>query len=336
MRTRLTRLFGAVAVVFAAGTAGVVASPGTAAAAEPVVVGSCAATVQGAPGTPVALSPGAVLDPVVDLVRAVPLLGPPLAEPFKRAFTALPPIPIGSVQVGRTVITGGEIANQVNAELNKLPLLGPIITTLTGAVRTRLTELCGVTVKVVNGVAAPVQDGSEALADASEQAVGRVVSPPPGSTPPPPNPGGTPPQTGRPGTNPGTPGTRPDPQRPFTPVGGVGGLDVPLYGSNPWSGNFGRLPLLSYGSLPFAVPGQYAPSPGVRYGGGVSGYRPGYELPSAGDSDGVQTAGHAQALPGLGRMGGGVAAPVLLAVLMLACVTGALVRTWVLRRAVVA
>ncbi|MFD7653594.1 hypothetical protein ACFV4N_06400 [Actinosynnema sp. NPDC059797] len=336
MRTRLTRLFGAVAVVFAAGTAGVVASPGTAAAAEPVVVGSCAATVQGAPGTPVALSTGAVLDPVVNLVRAVPLLGPPLAEPFKRAFTALPPIPIGSIQAGETVITGGEIANRVNAELNKLPLLGPIITTLTGAVRTELTKLCGVTAKVVNGVAAPVQDGSKAIADASQQAVGGIVPPPPGTTPPP-APGGTPPpQTGRPGANPGTgtPGATPDPQRPFTPVGGVGGLDVPLYGSNPWSGNFGRVPLLNYGALPFAVPGQYAPSPGVRYGGGVSGYRPGYELPSAGDADGVQTAGHAQALPGLGRMGGGVAAPVLLAVLMLACVTGALVRTWVLRRAV--
>ncbi|MFC6094923.1 hypothetical protein [Saccharothrix lopnurensis] len=332
MRTRLTRLFGAVAVVFAAGTAGVVGSAGTAAAAEPVVVGSCATTVRGAPGTPVALSPAAVLDPVVDLVRAVPLLGPPLAEPFKRAFTALPPIPIGAVQAGDSVIPGGEIANRVNAELNKLPLLGPVITTLTGSVRTELTRLCGVAVQVVNGVAAPVQDGSKALADASEQAVGQVVPPRPGGTPTP-APGGTPPPAGQPGTNPGT-GTPGGTRSPFTPVGGVGALDVPLYGSNPWGGNFGRVPLFGYGSLPFAVPGQYAPSPGVRYGGGVDGYRPGYELPSAGDSDGVQTAGHARALPGVGRMGGGVAAPVLLAVLMLACVTGALVRTWVLRRAV--
>jgi hypothetical protein len=330
MRTRLTRLLSAAAVLFAVGAAGVAAGSGSAVAAEPVVVGDCAATVQGAPGTPVSLSPAAVLDPVVQLIRAIPLLGPPLADPFRQAFSALPPIPIGAIPTGTGVITGGEIANKVNAELAKLPLLGPVIVTLANGVRTELTKLCGVTVQGVNAAAAPVQDGSRALADASQQATGQLPGLP-GVKPAPTQP----PQTGQPGTNPGTtnPGTSPATQSPFNPVGGVGGLDVPLYGSNPWGGNFGRVPLFSYGSLPFAMPGQYAPSPGVRYGGGVSGYRPGYGLPGTEDSDGVQTAGRAQALPG-GRVGGGVAAPVLLAVLLLSCVTGALVRTWVLRRAV--
>ncbi|MFE9744320.1 hypothetical protein ACFYOT_05415 [Saccharothrix saharensis] len=335
MRIRLTRLVGAAAVVLAVGTAGVAAGSGSAVAAEPVVVGSCATTVQGAPGTPVALSPAAVLDPVVQLIRAIPLLGPPLAEPFRQTFTALPPIPIGVIPTGTGVITGGDIANKVNAELVKLPLLGPIIVTLSNGVRAELTKLCGVTLQAVNTAAAPVQDGSRALADASEQAAGQLPGlPTPPGTKPSPN---QPPQTGQPGGTPGTsqPGTSPTGQHPATsPVGGVGALDVPLYGSNPWGGNFGRVPLFSYGSLPFAVPGKYAPSPGVRYGGGVSGYRPGYGVPGADDSDGVQTAGRAQALPGSGRMGGGVAAPVLLAVLLLSCVTGALVRTWVLRRAV--
>ncbi|PSL55283.1 hypothetical protein B0I31_105242 [Saccharothrix carnea] len=332
MRIRLTRLVSATAVVFAVGTAGAAAGSGSAVAAEPVVVGSCATTVQGAPGTPVALSTAAVLDPIVQLVRAVPLLGPPLAEPFRQAFSALPPIPIGAIGTGTDVITGGDIANKVNAELVKLPLLGPIIVTLSNGVRAELTKLCGVTVQGVNAAAAPVQDGSRALADASQQATGQLPGLP--GTKPTPNP---PPQTGQPGGTPGTsqPGTSPNGQAPVnSPVGGVGGLDVPLYGSNPWGGNFGRVPLFSYGSLPFAVPGRYAPSPGVRYGGGVSGYRPGYGVPDADDPDGVQTAGRAQALPGSGRMGGGVAAPVLLAVLLLSCVTGALVRTWVLRRAV--
>ncbi|MEU4739046.1 hypothetical protein AB0G02_01100 [Actinosynnema sp. NPDC023658] len=334
MRIRLTRLVGAATVVLAVGTAGAAAGSGSASAAEPVVVGSCATTVQGAPGTPVALSTGAVLDPVVQLVRAVPLLGPPLAEPFRQAFSALPPIPLGAIPTGSGVITGGEIANKVNAELAKLPLLGPIIVTLSSGVRTELTKLCGVTLQGVNAAVAPVQDGSKALADASQQAVGQVPGVPGGK--PSPN---QPPQTGQPGVNPGTtpgasdPGTSPSGQPRNNPVGGVGGLDVPLYGSNPWGGNFGRVPLFSYGSLPFAVPGRYAPSPGVRYGGGVSGYRPGYGVPGAEDSDSVQTAGRAQALPAGGRMGGGVAAPVLLAVLLLSCVTGALVRTWVLRRA---
>ncbi|MCC8251146.1 hypothetical protein [Saccharothrix luteola] len=333
MRIRLIRLVSAAAVVLAVGTAGAAAGSGSAVAAEPVVVGSCATTVQGAPGTPVALSPAAVLDPIVQLIRAIPLLGPPLAEPFRQAFSALPPIAIGAIPTGSGVITGGDIANKVNAELVKLPLLGPIIVTLSNGVRAELTKLCGVTVQGVNAAAAPVQDGSKALADASQQATGQLPGLP-GDKPSP----NQPPQTGQPGANPGTsnPGAAPNEQQPAnSPVGGVGGgLDVPLYGSNPWGGNFGRVPLFSYGALPFAVPGQYAPSPGVRYGGGVSGYRPGYGVPNADDSDGVQTAGRAQALPGSGRMGGGVAAPVLLAVLLLSCVTGALVRTWVLRRAV--
>ncbi|MFE2755966.1 hypothetical protein ACFXGA_28605 [Actinosynnema sp. NPDC059335] len=334
MRIRLTRPARAAAVVLAVGLAGAAAGSGSAAAAEPVVVGSCATTVQGAPGTPVSLSPAAVLDPVVQLIRAVPLLGPPLAEPFARTFSALPPIPVGAIPTGTGVITGGEIANKVNAELAGLPLLGPIIVTLSNGVRTELTRLCGITVQGVNTVAAPVQDGSKALADLSGQATGQLPGLPgvPGGKPAPTQP----PQTGRPGANPGTPspGGTPPAQSPVTgPVGGVGGLDVPLYGTNPWGGNFGRVPLFSYGALPFAVPGQYAPSPGVRYGGGVSGYRPGYGVPGDPDADSVHTAGRAQALPGVGRMGGGVAAPVLLAVLLLACVTGALVRTWVLRRA---
>ncbi|CCH35676.1 hypothetical protein ABZ816_13815 [Actinosynnema sp. NPDC047251] len=329
MRTRLTRLSVAVAVVFAVGALGA----GTAQAAEPVVVGSCATTIQAAPGTPVSLSPGAVVQPVFDLVRAIPLLGPPLAEPFRKAFTALPPIPIGAIPTGSGVITGGEIADKVVAELNKIPLLGPILTTLTTGVRTTLTQLCGVTVTGVNAAVAPVQEGTKGLADASQEAVGQLPGVP--GTKPTPNPGTPPPGTGQPGTPPGgTPGTGQPGGLPggFAPVGGVGGLDLPLYGANPFSGNFGRVPLFSYGSLPFAMPGQFTPSPGVRYGGNVPGYRPGFGLPGA-DTDGVQTAGRAQALPGTGRMGGGVAAPVMLAVLLLSCVTGALVRTWVLRRA---
>ncbi|XVV03789.1 hypothetical protein ACQPW3_41905 [Actinosynnema sp. CA-248983] len=325
MRTRLTRLSVAAAVVLAVAATG----SGTAQAAEPVVVGSCATSVQGAPGTPVSLSPGAVVQPVTDLIRAIPLLGPPLAEPFRTAFNALPPIPIGAIPTGSGVITGGHIANQVNAELNKIPLLGPVITTLTGRVQETLTKLCGVTVTGVNAAAAPVQDGSKAVADTSQQVVGQVL---PGAQPG--QPGTGQPGTGQPGGGqPGTPPSEGQQNGGFTPVGGVGGLDLPLYGSNPFSGNFGRVPLFSYGSLPFAMPGQFSPSPGVRYGGNVSGYRPGYGLPTP-SNDGVQTAGRAQALPGGGKLGGGVAAPVLLAVLMVSFVTGALVRTWVLRRAV--
>ncbi|MBW4719389.1 hypothetical protein [Saccharothrix obliqua] len=320
MRTRLTRLALAVFVV----GSGAAVGAGTAHAAEPVVVGDCATTVEGTPGAPVSLSPAAVTGPVTELVRAVPLLGPPLAEPFRAAFTALPPIPIGAVPTGTRVITGGEIADQVVGQLAGLPLLGPVLDPVTRGVRDTLTRLCGVTVVGVNAAVAPVQDASKAVADATGQLTGQPPRVPEPEPEPEPEPGpGTPPGGGRPGTaEPGRPGAPP-------PVGGVGAPDLPLYGS--FGANAGRVPLFTYGSLPFAVPGGFTPSPGIRYGGNVPGYRPGYGLPGA-DADGVRTAGRAQALPGDGR-GGGVAAPVLLAVLLLSCVTGALVRTWVLRRA---
>jgi len=334
MRTRLTRLLGAAAVALVVGVLSAAAGQGTAVAAEPVVVGSCRTTIEGAPGTPVSLSPGAVVDPVVNLVRAIPLLGPPLADPLRQAFTSLPPIPIGAIPTGSGFITGGDIANKVVGELAKIPLLGPVIGTLSASVQQTLSATCGVTVQGVNAVVAPVQDGTSAIADASQGIVEQIV--PGAGRPQTPPPGGQP-STGQPGTGGTTPGTgtgsssgQPGPGSIFSPVGGVGAGDLQLYGPQGLGANFGRVPLFGYGSLPFATPGLFSPSPGVRYGGQVPGYTPGYGLPTT-DSANVQTAGRAQALPGTGKMGG-VAAPVLLAVLALSCVTGALVRTWVLRR----
>ncbi|MDX8144192.1 hypothetical protein SK854_18900 [Lentzea sp. BCCO 10_0061] len=286
---------------------------GVAHAAEPIVVGSCATTVQGAPGTPVSLSPAAVTQPITDLVRAVPLLGPPLAEPFKQAFAQAKPMPIGAVQVGTTTISGATIANAVMAEVQKIPLLGPILGTLDKTVRATLTQGCQVTVVAVNQVVAPVQDGSKAIADASQQAVGAIpgAPKPPGQQPSP-----------QPGTPPGQPGTQPG--VPGVGAGAPSNRDFSLY---PIGSNFGRVPLFSYGSLPFAMPGLYSPSPGVRYGSQVPRASNGTGV----QGDSVQAAGRATALPRLSGPGG-VGAPVLVAVLLLALVTGALVRTWVLRR----
>jgi hypothetical protein len=215
------------------------------------------------------------------------------------------------VQTGTTTISGATIANAVAAELQKIPLLGPILGTLDKTVRATLTSGCGVVVTGVNQVAAPVQDGAKAVADASQQAVGGIQAPkPPAGQPQP----GTPPGQ-QPGVTPGTPGA---------PQGTAGNRDFSLYS---FGSNFGRVPLFSYGSLPFAMPGLYSPSPGVRYGSQVPRASNGNGV----DGDLVQAAGRATALPRLGGPGG-VGAPVLVAVLLLACVTGALVRTWVLRR----
>lgn len=305
---RLLSVTAATLLALASASAGVT----PAMAAEPIVVGSCATSVQGTPGTPVSLSPNAVLQPVTDLVRAVPLLGPPLVEPFKQTFAQLKPIPIGAVQAGTTTISGATIANAVAAELQKIPLLGPILGTLDKTVRSTLTSGCQVVVTGVNQVAAPVQDGTKAIADASQKAVPVPGLPKPGQQPQP-QPGTQP--GAQPGVNPGTPGA---------PQGTPAGRDFPLYALGT---NFGRVPLFSYGSLPFAMPGLYSPSPGVRYGSQVPRASNGNGV----DGDPIQAAGRATALPRLGGPGG-VGLPVLLAVLLLACVTGALVRTWVLRR----
>jgi hypothetical protein len=96
-----------------------------------------------------------------------------------------------------------------------------------------------------------------------------------------------------------------------------------------WPG--GRSPMSDYSGIPYARAGLFAPSPGVRYGGAVSGYTPQFGILGSAGQDGVAVAGNAEAL----RPPGGtkIALPVLLAVFALAGVTAALVRTWVLRRA---
>lgn len=327
MRRRVRGISAAIALLGACGVS-LLAGSGTATAAEPIVVGDCSSSVQGAPGQPVSLAPAAVLGVVTDAVRAVPLLGPPLAGTANQVFAALPPIPIGALPNGTGYITGGTIATAVVTEVKKIPLLGPVLGTVVTTVQSQLTALCGVTVTGVNGAAAQVQDGVGALADASEQATGGLVPTPPGAPQSPPGPG-APDSPGRPDDG-GGPAGMPGPNQP--PLGsGLPGPGFDLYQPGLW--NFGRSPMADYSSIPFARPGLFAPSPGVRYGGGVPGYSPEFGILGADTppDDGVSVAGRAEALtPPEGER---IALPVLLAVLALSCVTAALVRTWVLRRA---
>lgn len=327
MGRRVKSLISAIALIFAVSLATLLAGSGTASAAEPIVVGSCATSVQGVPGQPVSLAPSAVLGTVADAITAVPVLGPLLVGGAKQAFAALPPIPIGAVPDGTGYITGGTIANAVTAELRKIPLLGDIIAKVVVNAQAALTQLCGVTVTGTNAAAAPVQDGAAAAAEASKDLTEQIL---PGSTG-----GGSGGSGGNPGSNPGTtPGTgtgggsgTPAPNQPVT--GGLGGLGLDLYQPGLW--DYGRSPMADYSNIPFARAGLWAPSPGVRYGGGVPGYSP--EFGIVGDApadDGVSVAGRAEAMspPRSQR----VEFPVLLAVLALSGVTAAMVRTWVLRR----
>ncbi|HKN95619.1 MAG TPA: hypothetical protein VJX10_00775, partial [Pseudonocardiaceae bacterium] len=171
MHGRWTRLGAATAVAVAVSTGAVLATAGLAqGASAPIVIGSCATTVEGKPGTPVELAPSAVLSSVVSAVEAVPLVGSTLAKEAGSAFAALPPIPIGSLPTGTGTISGGQIANDVAAQLGKIPVLGTVLDVVTPRLKSTLTSLCGVTVKGVNAAAAPVQQGTSSIASAARQA----------------------------------------------------------------------------------------------------------------------------------------------------------------------
>lgn len=273
----------------------------TAAAPDPIVLGSCATSVQGVPGQPVSLSPQAVTGIVTDAVRAVPVLGPPAAEGVAATLASLPPIPIGTVGTGTGQISGATIATAVIAAL---PALAPV---LADAVRASLTSACEVVVQSVNTATAPKGDGS--VPGSPGQAPGGQTNPGPAAPPA--------------AQSPPAAGTASTP----TVLGGAPPNRLTLYDPRLWTA---RSPMADYSSIPFASPGSYAPSPAVRYGGSVPGYNPGFGLPDT-DTE-IHKAGRAEALglPGSDQ----VAVPMLLAVLALSGVTAALVRVWVLRRAV--
>lgn len=351
MHSRWAHLAMAGALTVAIASTGMVFGATSANAAEPVIIGSCATTIQGAPGTPIELSPAAVVTPVTNLLDAIPILGPTLAAPFQSAFNALPPIPIGAISTGTTTITGGQVANAVNAQLAKIPLLGPVISTLSTSVQSTLTSLCGVTVTGINTAAEGAQNGTAAVASGSQQVQQDLGLAPKstGTGTSGAGSGGSSTQTGA-GSGGGSSGASAsgggDPSlvtASNSPV--VGGLPAD-YSDVSWP--FALLgigtaesPLQRYAGIPFASAGLFSPSPGVRYGGEVSGYTPGYGVldnNANSDNDGIQTAGNAEALGGngLGTGTGGIGLPMLLAVLALSGVTAALVRTWVLRRVPIA
>ena len=93
----------------------------------------------------------------------------------------------------------------------------------------------------------------------------------------------------------------------------------------------GRIPFYDFSAVPYGVGARFGAgaAPAFRFGQRLPGYAPQFGI--LGDDAASNVAGKVRALP-LGRSAS-VALPVLLAVLMLSTVSGALVRTWALRRA---
>lgn len=309
-RVRKTAAAGAAAFVLA-GTTVLTTSGSAVAAPAPIVVGSCGVTVQGQPGQPIALDPSGLLG---------------------QSPGSLPVVSLGMVgnesrSIGLPVT---EIANQLGGAASKLPILGGITNALTKAIGSG----CTVFAKTVNTASAPVQKSlggaAKPLGDAASQGWNTLAGPPQsgGPQPAPEQPGGP----GAPGSQPGGGSDRPAMPRPDSKVGS--GLDpASLQG---FAASFGRSPMLDYSSLPFANPGLFAPSPGVRYGGQVPGYAPEFGIlgedgkKGQGGQGNVQNAGKAEALDA--PKTNDVALPVLLGVFALTGLIAALVRTWVLRR----
>lgn len=136
------------------------------------------------------------------------------------------------------------------------------------------------------------------------------------------------------------PGGAPD-TAPTPTEGGTGGDTPTPSPSNSTGSGDARAPQRSYDDIPVVPPGVSAPPPGTRYPGASP--VPGMQAPQMGDLDGpdqqqvapqpdVRNAGNADALAAPEKPGT-VELPMLLAVVALAGVSAALVRTWVVRRA---
>lgn len=107
-----------------------------AAAAEQTVVTSCLAAVPS--GAPVALAASAVTQPVVDLLTPVDPTGL-LVPAFRGSWAKEPPIALGRLD-------GAGIADAVLARLDTVPVLAPVLGSVTAPLRARLAASCGMTV----------------------------------------------------------------------------------------------------------------------------------------------------------------------------------------------
>ncbi|RJQ83404.1 hypothetical protein D5S17_00575 [Pseudonocardiaceae bacterium YIM PH 21723] len=264
----------------------------------------------------------AVAGIVTAVVRAVPLLGPPIADGVNKAFSAGPPLQLGQVGASDHSVSGATLAAKVNERLAQIPLLGPLLAQVSKGVNQTLTGTCAVFVTVSQ----KMEQGAAAIVPGAQPKPEQPKPEQPGPKPETPGPGGGSTPGGQ-QTGPGTqPGNTSGPLWASGPR--AGGLPMPGFAD--WY-SMGRAPFLDYSNLPYASPGFFSSVPWLKY----SELAPDFGLPGDKKDDAMeayQNAGQAQALPS-GKSPTKDDAPALIAVLLLSLVTSAAVRTWVLRRA---
>jgi hypothetical protein len=128
--------------------------PAQANADEVRVLDSCVATVRD--GETLALDPDAVAQPIIDLLSPLDPLGV-LVPGFREAWRAQPPILLPG---GSAVITGDAIADAVVERLRSLPVLAPVIDSLSGPLRVTLARTCAITVVPNPPAGQPPSSGS--------------------------------------------------------------------------------------------------------------------------------------------------------------------------------
>lgn len=278
------------------------ASAGTATATK------CSGTVSGKMGDTVALKSAAVQDFVVESVSGgidIPLLSKSNQTKMRELFEAGKFDPIALTKVPKApsgVLNDEKIAQSVVAKIESNDQGKQILASngnKTAALKAVESNCSDLTVKATNYVAPT------------------TTTPPTSSNP---NPGSYP---NYPGTTPGTPPTS---------IGGAGFNTLPLnYGTGD-----ARAPRNNYGGLPFTLPG-YGTGTGQAanpYGSSTPGDDFGVLGGNAGESSDAQVsnAGNAEQIQAASPASEAIQLPMLLAVVSLACVAAALVRTWVLRR----
>jgi len=138
MRTRRYIAMGTLTLVCFAATA-----TGSASAADPVLASSCSANLRGLAGQQILLDPHAVTEPIAGALAKLDPLGV-LAGPFRDAWNQLPPIPVGAIPAGDSVIAGTEIADAVVAQLRSIPVIAPALEALVPVVHASLSTACGI------------------------------------------------------------------------------------------------------------------------------------------------------------------------------------------------
>lgn len=317
MQRQLVRVSATTAVVLAIGAGGALLGAGLANAAPSALADTCSTTLLGQPGEPAELRQSAVVGPVTDVVKSIPLLGPSAAQTVANTMNSWAPLPLGSIpSTGSRTVPGSQIASQVVSEINNIPVLGLVLGLVDSGVTKSLTNLCTVTLSAIPLPPLPP------LPPPLSQPSSRPASPPSQAAPP--AQGGGPNQAPAPGPSPAG-GPLVGAGAPGDPLGSA----VPSVGDSTFGGysGAGLSPSYDFGQYPstFTAPSiDYTSLPGADVPG--SGNTPGG---SAADSP-TNLAGQANALSTTGEQG--ISMPIALAVLALGGVTAGLVRSWVLRR----